>query len=163
MDRKDLDFLALPSGESKPYLLLYARRYNPQMEQYAIDWAKRHGLKVVEISLRAINAEKGHEMRYDAGVEEFLGLVRDATYVVTNSFHGMLMAVHYQRPFVVFSREQCDRKIEEVLDLLGLSDRMLKQGVEPVPQQIDYGRSYARIDFARENAISFLKTELELL
>jgi hypothetical protein len=104
----DFDELLQEPEAKEPYLLLYARRYNPKMEAYAIDLAKKNGWRIVEISLRATNAERGHEMRYDAGVEEFIGLVKHASYVVTNSYHGMIVAIHYKKSFDIFSREQCD-------------------------------------------------------
>ena len=65
--------IAEPQMQEK-YILLYSRRYNKAMEQYAEQMAKRMGLILVEISIRATNADKGHIMRYDAGVEEFLSL-----------------------------------------------------------------------------------------
>ena len=44
------------------YLLFYSRRYSPKMEAYAEQLAKENGWKIVEISLRATNAQKGHIM-----------------------------------------------------------------------------------------------------
>lgn len=108
---EDYDKLASEQDYDFPYLLLYTRRYDPKMEAYAERIAKEKGLKVVEISLRATNAEKGHIMRYDAGVEEFLSIVKHSAFVVTNSFHGLIFAVQYRRPMVVFTREQADSKI----------------------------------------------------
>ena len=157
---EDYDQLAVSPKITVPYLLLYARRYNPKMEQYAINLAKREGLKIMEISLRATNAEKGHEMRYDAGVEEFLGLVRDARYVVTNSFHGMIFAVHYKIPFYVFSREQCDNKIDEVLELFGLAHRKRHTGTETEAERCDFALSHERMKSARMSSLSFLDKEL---
>lgn len=154
--------IAEPQLEDK-YLLLYSRRYSPKMETYAEQLAKERGLKIVEISLRAINAEKGHIMRYDAGVEEFLSLVKNAQYVVTNSFHGMIFSVQFRKSFVVFSREQCDIKIEELLALLGLSDRMLVNGTESFRSEIDYEAVHANIAASREKSLQFLAMELELL
>lgn len=122
----DYDKIAKERLEQGKYLLLYARRYNPKMEAYAEKIATENGWKIVEISLRATNAEKpNRRMFYEAGVEEFLSLVKYAECVITNSFHGMIFAVQYCRPFYVFSREQCDTKITELLDLFGLSDHML--------------------------------------
>jgi len=46
--------------------------------------------------------EKGHIMAYDAGVEEFLSLVKNAEYVVTNSFHGLIFSVQFKRNFMSF-------------------------------------------------------------
>ncbi len=145
------------------YLLLYTRRYNPKLESFAIDYATKHGLRVVEISLRAKNAEIGHEMRYDAGVEEFLSLMRDAAFVVTNSFHGLIFAVQYSRPFAVFSRESGDSKIGEVLELFGLSERLIHDGAEYDDRKIDFAKVHERIDIASRQSIEFLKMELSLL
>ena len=73
------------------------------MFDFADRLAERNGWKVVDISLRAENANK-HKMAYDAGVEEFLSLVKNCEYVVTNSFHSIIFATQFCRPFVAFSR-----------------------------------------------------------
>ena len=163
LTRADYDGIAAPSTPRAPYLLLYTRRYNSQMEAFAIREARERGLDIVEISLRATNADLGHEMRYDAGVEEFLSLVRDAAFVVTNSFHGLIFAVQYSRPCFVFSREQGDSKIGEVLELFGMEDRLLHSDVPAPSVPTDYARVHARIEKARQVSMSFLKSELELL
>lgn len=159
---EDYDILAAPIQEKEKYLLLYSRRYSPIMEAYAERIAQERGLKIIEISLRATNAEKGHIMRYDAGVEEFLSLVKHADYVVTNSFHGMIFSVQYRRHFVIFSREQCNNKIAEILDLFGLSGRMLITGNESFNEEINYNGVHKRINDARINSITFLKEELDV-
>lgn len=148
--------------ESEKYLLLYSRRYSPIMEEYADNLAKQNGWKIIDISLRAINEERGHIMAYNAGVEEFLSLVKNAEYVVTNSFHGMIFAVQFKRPFVIFSREQCSNKISELLEVFGLSDHLLVSGKENF-SEIDYKRVHDNIEIQRNESFAFLQTELELL
>lgn len=145
-----------------PYLLLYTRRYDPKMERYAEKVAKERGLKIVEISLRATNAEKGHIMRYDAGVEEFLSLVKYSSFVVTNSFHGLIFAVQYRRPMVVFTREQADNKINELLELLGLNQNRISTETENF-QEIDYDAVHDKLTRARADSLRFLQMELGLL
>ena len=54
----EYDKIADERLENEKYLLLYARRYNPHMEAYAEKLAAENGWKIVEISLRAKNAEK---------------------------------------------------------------------------------------------------------
>ena len=147
---------------NEKYLLLYSRRYSPKMERYAERLAAEKGWKIVDISLRAVNAEKGHQMAYHAGVEEFLSLVKHAEYVVTNSFHGMIFSVQFRRPFVIFSREQCDNKIQELLELFGILDRMITEGNESL-RPIDYGSVHRNIRSAADVSASFLKMELDLL
>jgi len=132
------------------------------MEAFAEKMASEKGWKIVDISLRATNAEKGHLMFYEAGVEEFLSLVKHAEYIITNSFHGMIMSVQYRRPFVIFSREQCDTKIIELLKLFGLEERMYIPGQESLVP-IDYCVVHCRINEARKNAMNFLKDEISAL
>ena len=158
----DYEEIIAEKPKEEKYLLLYSRRYTPQMEEFAERLAIENNWKIIDISLRATNAERGHVMRYDAGVEEFLSLVKHAEYIVTNSFHGMIFSVQFRRPFVIFSREQCDNKIEELLRLFGISDRMLVTGKE-VLSEIDYGVVHRKIQNAREHSFEFLKMELELL
>ena len=148
-------------NESEKYLLLYARRYSPQMEAFADHLARENRWRIIDISLRAINAERGHKMAYEASVEEFLSLVKHAEYVVTNSFHGMIFAVQFCRPFVIFSREQCNSKIDEILRLFGLEDRKLITGEEEL-SEIDYECVHGRIKAARKQSFDFLKTELAI-
>ena len=159
LTEEDYNKIAAPIQEKEKYLLLYSRRYSPQMESYAENMAKEHGWKIIEISLRATNAEK-HRMFYEAGVEEFLSLIKHAEFVVTNSFHGMIFSVQYRRPFVIFSREQCSNKISELLELFGLMDRMLVHGNEVFGEKIDYDAVHERIAKAREASEAFLEIEL---
>ena len=160
---EDYDFITSERMVQDKYLLLYSRRYNKNMETFAEQMAKEKGLKIVEISLRATNAEKGHLMMYDAGVEEFLSLVKYAECIVTNSFHGIIMSVQFKKLFYGFSREQCDNKTHELTELMGLSDRMLVTGEESCADRIDYVDVYCKIDKARKGSIDFLKKELETL
>ena len=159
---KDYEMIACTRLIKNKYILLYSRRYNSQMEAYAEKLAAQNGMEIVEISLKAENASK-HKMYYEAGVEEFLSLVKYADYVVTNSFHGLVFSVQYMRPFAVFSRELCNTKISELLELFGLSERLLVTDTEILSDEIDYGKVFDRITEARKKSLDFLKMSLDLL
>lgn len=162
MTSDDYDEIASKRQLEEPYLLYYTRRYNPLMEAYAERIAKDRGLKFVDISIRATNAEKGHIMRYDAGVEEFLSLVKYSSFVVTNSFHGLIFAVQYRRPLAVFLREQAGNKINELLELFGMQNSCLITGNETY-NEIDYVSVHDRINSSKKMSLDFLRMELELL
>lgn len=160
LTQNDYDRIAVPKRlEKEKYLLLYARRYNKKMFDYAEELAAKYRWKIIDISLRATNVDK-HRMFYDAGVEEFLSLVKYAEYIVTNSFHGMIVGVHYRKPFVIFSREQCDIKIDELLDLFGLSERKLINGDESISDIIDYNAVHNRINAASLESYEYLANAL---
>lgn len=94
-----------------------------------------------------------------------VAIVKYAECVITNSFHGMIFAVQYCRPFYVFSREQCDTKIKELLELFELSECMVtpEQIKELTVPQIDYQAVHKRIAMDRSTSKEFLMMELNLL
>jgi hypothetical protein len=146
--------------DSKSYLLLYSRRHNEKMEKFADELALKHNWKVVEISLRSENS-KNHIQKYEAGVEEFLSLVTNAAFVVTNSYHGMIFATKFHVPFYVFSREQCDLKINDLLLTMGLRDRLLITGSEKDNDlEIDYAKFENNISPFIEESRNFLEKQL---
>ena len=145
----------------EPYILLYSRRYNKNMEKYADDMAEKLGCKVVEISLRATNASK-HIMFYEAGVEEFLSLVKHAECVVTNSFHGAIFSIQMHKEFYLFSREQCDTKIDELLEMLGLMDRKMITGDETIGKTIEYDKVEEILATRRESSKTYLRKALKI-
>ena len=146
----------------EPYVLLYARRYNKVMEEYADKLAKEKKCKVVEISLRATNADR-HIMFYEAGVEEFLSLVKNAEYVITNSFHGVIFSAIMNTQFSVFSREQADTKIDELLDSLNLSERKMITGNEKIDNDIDFSKVDEILEIKRKESINYLVNALEIV
>lgn len=145
----------------EPYILLYVRRYNKAMEEYTDRLANELGCKVVEISLRATNKDR-HIMFYEAGVEEFLSLAKYAKYVVTNSFHGAIFAIQMHTPVKVFSREQADTKIDQLLDLLEISHCKMISGYEKTDKEINFERIEEILNEKREASLGFLRKALGL-
>ena len=146
---------------NEDYILLYTRRYDPKMEAYAEKLAAKYACKIVEISLRAANADKGHIMYYRAGVEEFLSLVKYSKAVITNSFHGLIFGVQYVRPIHIFTREQADKKISELLGICGLSERVVKNSDCLLSDDIDYKNANKNLSLKRKESLDFLKMELD--
>ena len=156
----DYDTIVAPRQIDEPYVLLYSRRFNPIMAAYTDRLSKKLGVKVVDISLCSSNPN-GHIMRYDAGVEEFLSLVKHAECIVTNSYHGMLFSIIYKHPFFLFSREQCDTKNMQVLQMLDLGDRSMITGEELLNNIIDYDEVHKIIGLRREQSLGVLIDELK--
>ena len=64
----------------------------------------------------------GFAYERDAGPEEFLGLFRDASYIVTNSFHGVAFAINFNVPFFLEFLPEASgvsTRLENIVDLFG--------------------------------------------
>lgn len=162
LEANEYEKIVAPKQSDEKYLLLYSRRYNLEMEKYAQELAEKNGWKIIEISLRATNAQK-HRMFYEAGVEEFLSLVKNAEFIVTNSYHGMIFSVQFRKEFVIFSREQCDSKITELMELFGINDRLFINSSDNFNNPIDYNSVHSRIGAARKKALEVLEKEINLI
>jgi len=61
-------------------------------------------------------------------VEDWLKGIRDAEMVLTDSFHGMVFAILFNKPFWVFvNKERGATRFQSLLSLLGLEKRMVSQ------------------------------------
>ena len=56
---------------------------------------------------------------------ELLGIFRDADYVVTDTFHGTVFSLKYQKPFVTFVRESNKQKLIDLLETFSLTNRIV--------------------------------------
>lgn len=163
LNASDYDSIAEKRIVPEKYLLLYARRNNPTMMEFAEKIAKENGWKIIDISLRATNAERGHQMFYQVGVEEFLSLVKYSQAVITNSYHGLIFGVQYRKSIHIFTREQADRKISNVLKLCGIEDRIVHDSETLINNDIDYDLVHKKLAESRKTSIEFLKSELKIL
>lgn len=76
-------------------------------------------------SIRRIN---GIECHYPESIENWIRSIAGAKFVMTDSFHGTVLSILYARQFVVFvGLEKRFTRISSLLELLGLSDRIVKE------------------------------------
>ena len=58
-----------------------------------------------------------------AGPEEFLGLINNAKFILTNSFHGMAFSIIFRKDFILLNREGSRDMNSRILNLLELIDK----------------------------------------
>lgn len=73
----------------------------------------------------------------------------------------MLFSIIYKRPFFLFSREQCDTKNMQVLQMLDLGDRSMITGEELLNNIVDYDEVHKIIGLKREQSLGVLIDELK--
>lgn len=159
LERKDYDEIASDRLVEGNYLVLYARRHNDEMIAYAEKIAQKYGLKIVDISLR-VHFYKNHIPYYAAGVEEFLSLIKHSKYVITNSYHGLIFGLQYEKPLAVFFREQADTKIGNLLSLLNCEDIIHCKNDENYCTP-NYDAVNRILSQKRKESLSFLRAALE--
>lgn len=147
------------------YVLVYTLFESPAIFSLAKKVAKEKGISVLRITKRAyfVSHIEGISNISDAGPAEFVSIIAGADYVVTDSFHGTAFSVNFGIPFltVVSSKNKSNSRMESLLDVVGLSDRLITDDsdMDSVEYEtpIDLKVVGQRLESARNKTIDFLK------
>lgn len=117
----------------EPYIFAYFLGANPEHRYAVKSVAKKIGCKIV--ALRHLDQyvetdeQFGDYAPYDVDPARFLNLLRYATYVCTDSFHGSVFSIIHHKQFVTFNRYSEGSKfsknsrIDTLCSNLGLENR----------------------------------------
>lgn len=107
------------------YLLFYFLNGSSEAEALAYKAAKYLGLPIIEVSGRRKSViSRKHKVFYDAGPAEFLSLLYNSKYVVTDSFHGTVFSLLFHKPFLSFPNNKRGGRLVNLLNIAGLSERL---------------------------------------
>lgn len=142
----------IPRGDDSVFI--YALHPNDGMTNLANKLASQQSLHVK--IMRA-----GNDLHDNDSIEQWIAAFRDATAVVTDSFHGMALSIVFHKPFFAFKNESGGQeRITSFLNQYGLSERLVVEGKEFCPKDIDWNRIDSINEVARFTSIEFLKNSL---
>ena len=103
---------------------------------------------------------------YQTGPSEFLYLEKNAFLICTDSFHSSVFAILYNRPFLVFDREdnlaKMNSRIETLLKKFNLQDRKYKGTITKENLEHDYKEAYKILEEEKDKTMKFLKKALDI-
>jgi len=100
----------------------------------------------------------------DKSLSQWVATFRDADFVVTDSYHGVLFSIIFSKPFLVVPNG--DRGLDRFTSLLGqlgLEDRMVRGGADwraKISSPIDYSLIGLKLEPLREQSREFLRNAL---
>lgn len=159
--------------EECAYVLCFFIGNNKQSKLTATEFARCKGLKVISIlsdeSISDIDTSFADEVIIGAEPKRFINLIRNATYVMTDSFHGIAFSVINEKQFYAFYR--CSSKsagsrnsrIDNILKTWELQDRLIDEtNVDELGgKKIDYSKVNAILKKRRSESIDYLERVLK--
>lgn len=118
--------------------------------------------KVAEaMGLSIIVKQAGRKLKKEDTIEDWFAEFRDADYVVTDSFHGMVFSIIFNKPFsIVMNPSGGNDRYLSLLSQLGLMERIVSDELQPVFSAIDWSDVNHRLTELRKASFEFLKTNL---
>ena len=111
----------------KPYILYYSLQENKEMWETAWNLAKKKGLQLLVIDVSPVfkkNRDVKTRYIYGIGPQEFLGLVKEARYIFTNSFHATCFSILFRKTFYTYPSRERGKRIEDLLSSLKLEQQI---------------------------------------
>ena len=103
---------------------------------------------------------------YTSGPSEFLWLEKNAFLICTDSFHSSVFALLFNRPFVVFDREeknisQMNSRIDTLINKFNLKNRRYNnKNITNENLEHDYSEAYLILDEERKKAYNFINKSI---
>ena len=115
------------------YILCYLLTPNKTYIEFVSKFAKKKGMKVVIIPTAKGPFDTNFEELIDLGPAQWLGLIQNAEYVLTDSFHGCIFSIIFHKEFILFKRFKDSNKVSEnsriytLAEMLNVEDRIVDE------------------------------------
>lgn len=168
-----LDVFPLRSRMQEPYIFCYFLGTNPLCREEARRLSAETGLPIVALrhldEIVPSDETFGDYAPYDVNPADFVNLIRNAEYVLTDSFHGTVFSTINHKKYATFYRfAQGDRqsrnsRIDSLLSRLGLRGRLVTASGQTsaiLESDPDFEAVDERLGEWREDSWGFLKKAL---
>lgn len=160
LEEKDYESLILDNNYGE-YVLIYALGPDERLIKIANKIAKEKNVKIIELNDKK-NENYFCEQISDAGPDEFLTLIKNAKAVVTNSFHGTIFSIIFEKEFYTITRLNRNSRMKNILKIVDMEDRLIDkvEELEKIKVQ-DYKKVYYRLNVEKEKSKEFLNKALK--
>lgn len=139
---------------SSKYILTYFLGASEKKKNIVKSIAQKYSCEIIDIY------DKNSRF-YACGPQQFLYLEKNAFLICTDSFHSIVFSFLFNRPFIVFDRENAkmnmNSRIESFLDMFDLQKNMYnqKKNIEEYLSW-DYTNGYIKLEEEREKVRQFM-------
>lgn len=159
---------------NKKYILCYfLGSFSSWQRKKAQAYADKYGYEVIHLpyimsTIHPADKYLKSDGRHDVGPREFISLINNAECIFTDSFHGMVFSINFNKKFYVFNKDDLsdslsmNSRITDMLDLLKLSFRLItnkKAIIDNLP--IDYSKANEILKEEKEKSINWLLNVLK--
>lgn len=155
-----LDTIAVKKPAVGPYILIYQIDHNPDAGVSVKTLEKQFNKAVYTLTVPCLGDMHGR--RGDIGIEAFLGYIKYADMIVTNSYHGLCVSLLYHKLFYVYENKGSGQRVGSLLGLLGLQEQSINNINEIEPdRKLDYGHIDKLLIRERKKSMRFLEEGLK--
>lgn len=168
--------ITIPPQKRKKYILCYLLGDSVEQRKATKRIAKTFDLSIVTFPHILANAVRkcdlffGDIHDYTSGPREFIGLIKNAEMVITDSFHACVFSMIFKTPFAVFERGKIGEKVNmnsriyDFLEEYHLESQLVTEQelteMKEIPK-IDFTYAHKHWEKRREESLYYLEKALK--
>lgn len=160
IEKNEWDKISAKRMFNTGYILVYLLYSSDEIKKFAKKLAKEKNLKIIVLQSDLKKEINGSKIIRNAGIEEFISLIKYADYVITNSFHGTIFSLIFHKSFyisLIKGQNAPNSRLENLLKEYNLTNRILDYNDTNFDQEIDYEEVDKEIVKNRDKSLNFLK------
>ena len=152
----------------EPYILVYFLGEKSEHRRAVEKIQKLTNWKIISLPAAYLEMENNDYKKVWGGPKEFLSLIRGAALICTDSFHGTMFSINFQRNFFSFCKSSDSEESSEnsrlysALNIFGLSNRIIHNmdNLTAEDISIDYKNVIPILEERRRDSIEYLENML---
>lgn len=145
------------------YIFCYFIGDKPYYRRFAKQLSSQLNLPLVYLPVSYLDFSQDSNLIWESGPREFLSSIDNARVVLTDSFHGTIFSINFNKSFYSFVkhaglRSMDNMRIVDILERMDLLDRLKERydGGEIDYSEIDYVKTNQLLAIERSNSEAFI-------
>ncbi|MCH5248459.1 MAG: polysaccharide pyruvyl transferase family protein [Lachnospiraceae bacterium] len=160
LKKEDWDAISVKPRIKGRYILLYIMQRDDNVYHYAKKIKEKLGIQLVEISRYGYKPDFVDVSLIDIGPGEFIGLFQNADYICTNSYHGLIFSLIFEKEFCQIPCKKFYLRINNLLKLLRINTSEVLNEGESLSARYNKQAVRETISAEREKAVRYLKRNI---
>lgn len=145
----------------KEYILVYFVSPNKTFLKYAREVGKKIGLPIVYIPYNAFDIHLRFDNKIKCSPMNFIQLINGASMIITNSYHGTILSLNFEKEVRVLYKER-NKRVEDILGKLRLMDCLQRVDKDFEMKKLDYSEYHTVIEKLRGKSEEYLKWAIDV-
>lgn len=151
--------------DEEKYIFVYLLGEKKEHRKIIDNLQKKLGLKVICMPVSYLElANKNYKHVY-GGPDDFISLIANAELVCTDSFHGTMFSINFEKQFYSFCKTDDNvvssenSRLKDALEMFGVEDRLITDTPSKIVE-INYKEIIKKVNREKEKSLSYLQEML---
>lgn len=124
LDKYQWEKLTYPINKNEKYIFVYDFDGNNLIKDIAMKIAKEKNLKIYTVFKSSYSDKVIKRM----GPIDFISYIKNAEFVISNSFHGTAFSIIFEKQFAVVNRKEAiNTRMRDLLSILKIENRLISE------------------------------------